>query len=194
MQGLGATGRDLARQLHEAGAKLVVADVKDEAVRDVVANFAAEAVAPEAIHAQDVDVFAPCALGAVINDVTLPQIRARAICGLANNQLAAPRHGEALRARGIAYVPDYVVNAGGMMGASTVIFGTPSREASRRRILGLRANSLPALRAADAQGRPSSDVAAEIARARIGAARRGAACGAKTPQQRPVAAAVVATT
>jgi leucine dehydrogenase len=172
IQGLGATGRDLARQLHDAGAKLVVADVKDEAVRDVVASFAAEAVAPEAIHAQDVDVFAPCALGGVLNDMTVPEIRARAVCGLANNQLAEPRHGEALRERGITYVPDYVVNAGGMMGASTVIFGTPSREASRQRILGLRDTILSVLREADAKGRPSSDVADEIARARIAGARR----------------------
>jgi leucine dehydrogenase len=146
--------------------------VKDEAVHDVVASFAAEAVAPEAIHAQDVDVFAPCALGAVINDTTLPEIRARAICGLANNQLAEPRHGEALRARSIAYVPDYVVNAGGMMGASTVIFGTPSSEASRQRILGLRDTILSVLREADTKGRPSSDVADEMARARIAAAWR----------------------
>jgi len=103
--------------------------------------------------------------------VTVPEIRARAVCGLANNQLAEPRHGEALRARGITYVPDYVVNAGGMIGASTVIFGTPSREASRQRILGLR-TILSLLREADAKGRPSSDVADEIARARIAGARR----------------------
>jgi leucine dehydrogenase len=174
IQGLGATGRDLARQLHEAGAKLVVADVKDEAVRDVVAGFGAEAVAPEAIHAQDVDVFAPCALGGVLNDVTVPEIRARAVCGLANNQLAEPRHGEALRRRGITYVPDYVVNAGGMMGASSVIFGMSSREASRQRILGLRDTILTLLRQAEATGRATSEVADEIARARItGGSREG---------------------
>ncbi len=77
-----------------------------------------------------------------------------------------------MRARGITYVPDYVVNAGGMMGASTVISGTPSREASLQRILSLRDTILSVLREADAKGRPSSDVADEIARARIMRARR----------------------
>jgi leucine dehydrogenase len=106
IQGLGATGRDLARQLHEAGAQLVVADVMDEAVRYVVENFGARAVDPSRIHAQDVDVFAPCAMGAVINDSTLPEIAAKAICGLANTQVAEPHHGAALRGKGIAHVPD----------------------------------------------------------------------------------------
>ena len=128
VQGLGATGADLAGQLHEAGAALIVADVKDSLVEDICARYDAAAVAPEAIHAQEVDVFAPCAMGAVINDESLPDIKAKVVCGLANNQLAEPRHGEELQRNGIAYVPDYVVNAGGMMGASTVIFGTPSRQ------------------------------------------------------------------
>ena len=167
IQGLGATGYNLARQLYQAGAELVVADLNEETVREAVANLGATAAPPEMIHAQHVDIFAPCALGAVINDATVPQIRARAICGLANNQLAEPRHGEALRARGIAYVPDYVVNAGGMIGASTVIFTTPSDEASRKRILALKDTVLSVLREADAQGRPSSEVADEMARKRI---------------------------
>jgi leucine dehydrogenase len=114
-------------------------------------------------------VFAPCALGAVINDVTLPQIKAKAICGLANNQLAEPRHGEALRARGITYVPDYVVNAGGVMGAAAMIYSTPTREASTRRILGLYDTVLAILARADDENRSSSDVADEMARARIAA-------------------------
>lgn len=167
IQGLGATGYNLARQLHEAGAELVVADIKEEAVCEAVRNFGATAVPAEMIHEQDVDIFAPCALGAVINDETLPQIQARAVCGLANNQLAEPRHGEGLRARGIAYVPDYVVNAGGMIGASTVIFTTPSEEASRKRILALKDTVLSVLREADAQGRPSSEVADDVARRRV---------------------------
>lgn len=170
IQGLGATGSDLARQLHDAGAELVVADVRDEAVREAVARYGAKAVDPGVIHAQDVDIFAPCAMGAVINDKTLPEIRAKAICGLANNQLAEPRHGAALQARGITYVPDYVVNAGGMMGASTVIFGTLSHADSIKRIQGLYDTILPILETARETGRPSSDVADEMAVNKIAAA------------------------
>lgn len=169
IQGLGATGRDLARQLHEAGAQLVVADVKDEAVRYVVENYGARSVDPSRIHAQDVDVFAPCAMGAVINDATLSEIKARAVCGLANNQLAEPRHGDALRARGIAYVPDYVVNGGGIGAAGQMIYSTPTREAQTQSILRLHDTILTILAKADAEDRSSSDVADDMARARIAA-------------------------
>jgi leucine dehydrogenase len=171
IQGLGATGRELARLLHEAGAHLFVADIRGEAVQHIVATCGARPVDPSLIHAQEVDVFAPCALGAVINDATLPQIRAKAVCGLANNQLAEQRHGEALRARGISYVPDYVVNAGGMMGAAVMIYSTPTREASRQRILELYDTILAILARADAENRSSSDVADEMARTRIATGR-----------------------
>jgi leucine dehydrogenase len=167
IQGLGATGHNLARQLHEAGAKLVVADIREEPVQTAVKDFDARAVPADVIHAQDVDIFAPCALGAVVNDVTLPQIRAQVVCGLANNQLGKPHHGEALRSRGIVYVPDYVVNAGGMIGASTIIFTTPSDDTSLKRILMLKDTILSVLREADAQGRATSDVADEWARRRV---------------------------
>ena len=137
VQGLGNTGNDLAGQLAEAGAVLTVADVNEDAVAHAVEHYGATAVDPAVIHAQDVDVFAPCALGGILNDESIPELKAKAICGLANNQLAEPRHGAVLRDLGITYVPDYVVNAGGVMGASTVIFTTPDREDAIRRIEGL---------------------------------------------------------
>lgn len=170
VQGLGQTGGDLCRQLHEAGASLVVADVNAAAVQDMVQRHGATPVDPDSIHAQDVDIFAPCAMGGGINDETLPQIKAKAICGLANNQLAEPRHGTALQQRGITYVPDYVVNAGGMMGASTVIFDTPSRAASDLRIKGLYDTILQILNTAERTGRPSSEIADKMAADRITAA------------------------
>jgi len=172
VQGLGQTGADICRQLHEAGASLVVADLNNDAVQTIVERFNAQAVSPEEIHAQDVDVFAPCAMGAAINDNTLPEIRAAAICGVANNQLAEPRHGKALMGRGIAYVPDYVVNAGGMMGASTVIFSTPSREAANESILGLYDTILSILEQAANSKLPSSQVADELALSRINSANK----------------------
>ena len=172
IQGLGATGADMARQLHDAGATLVVADINDDAIKNVVSKYNAIAVAPEVIHAQNVDIFAPCAMGAILNDDTIPEIKARVICGLANNQLAEPRHGIVLQEKGIAYVPDYVVNAGGMMGASTVIFDTPSREKSIKRIHGLFETVKSILEQADTTACPSSQVADEIAQMRIMEARK----------------------
>lgn len=169
IQGLGATGSALAGHLHAAGARLIVADLRANAARDAVARYGAVAVDAEDIHAQDVDVFAPCALGGVINDETLPRIRAGAVCGLANNQLAEARHGAALHEKGIAYVPDYVVNAGGMMGASTVIFTTPSRETSIARIKGLKHTISSILNTARDLGVPSSQVADHLARSRMNA-------------------------
>ena len=170
IQGLGATGADLAGRLHEAGATLIVSDVRESAVTDIVDRYNAVAVAPDAIHAQDADVFAPCAMGAVLNDQTIAEIKARVICGLANNQLAAASHGDALVKKGIAYVPDYVVNAGGVMGASTVIFTTPDKEASEKKILGLFDTIVSILKTADEQGVSSAEVADTLARARISSA------------------------
>lgn len=171
IQGLGATGSGLAELLHEAGARLVVADVRSEAVADIVHRFGAEAVPPDTIHAQDVDVFAPCALGAGLNDETIPDIKAKIICGLANNQLAEARHGETLRRAGIVYVPDYVVNAGGMIGAGSVIYGTATRQESTERILGLYDTIRSILETADTADLPPSEVADRMALERIAAAR-----------------------
>lgn len=116
IQGLGNVGSRLARHLHEAGAELWVTDLYAPAVERCVTELGAQAVPMEEIHKLDVDVFAPCALGAVLNDTTIPEIRARVVAGAANNQLAvADVHGEALRARGILYAPDYCINAGGII-------------------------------------------------------------------------------
>ncbi|WP_028080338.1 Glu/Leu/Phe/Val dehydrogenase dimerization domain-containing protein [Solimonas soli] len=116
IQGVGNVGHRLARHLHEAGAELWVTDLHAPAVERCVREFGATAVPMEAIHALEVDVFAPCALGAVLNDTTIPVLKAPVVAGAANNQLAiADRHGEALRERGILYAPDYCINAGGII-------------------------------------------------------------------------------
>lgn len=179
VQGVGSTGADLCRRLAENGARLVVADPDAAAVDRIVRSFGAEPADPDRVHAADVDVFAPCALGGVINDATLPELRARAVCGVANNQLARPDHGRALQARGIAYVPDYLVNSGAMIGASRVIFSTPDREAAFQTIRGLYDTILRILQQADAERRPSSEIADETARARIAAGREGIAATAR---------------
>lgn len=115
IQGVGNVGYRLAKYLHEAGAELWVTDIHFPSVDRAVQDFRAKAVSMEQIFALDVDVFAPCALGAILNDHTLPLIKAPVIAGAANNQLASPRHGEVLMQRGILYAPDYAINAGGII-------------------------------------------------------------------------------
>lgn len=163
IQGLGATGKNLSHHLHKAGAEILVADINKEAVQFVVDNYGAKSVSPDEIHSQDVDVFAPCAMGGIINDQTIPAIKAKAICGLANNQLAIETHGEVLKERGITYVPDYVVNAGGMMGAGTRIFSKPSLEDSNERVLGLYDTILNLLEKAKTENISTAKMADRIA-------------------------------
>lgn len=115
VQGLGNVGQHLCHLLHEAGAKLIVADIRPEFVHKMVESYGATSVLPEAIYAVDADVFAPCALGAIINDATIPQLKASIIAGSANNQLAEARHGQVLTDKGILYAPDYAINAGGVI-------------------------------------------------------------------------------
>lgn len=114
IQGLGNVGYRLAKHLNEAGAKLWVTDSYAPAI-ERVQEFGVTAVAMDEIYGLDVDVFAPCALGAVLNDKTIPQLKARVIAGASNNQLAELRHGRALLERGILYAPDYAINAGGII-------------------------------------------------------------------------------
>ena len=118
VQGLGHVGAYLCKHLAEAGARLVVTDINEAAVQTAVTEFDAERVTPDEIYAAGCDVFAPCALGAVINDDTLQVLKAKVIAGSANNQLHEPRHGEILRQRGVLYAPDYVINAGGVIDIS----------------------------------------------------------------------------
>jgi leucine dehydrogenase len=115
LQGCGHVGYFLAGELARVGAKLVVSDVDSTKVKRVVDEHRARAVAPGEIYAVAADVFAPCALGGVVNDQTIPQFKAALIVGGANNQLLEPRHGDLLEQRGILYAPDYAANAGGVI-------------------------------------------------------------------------------
>ncbi len=133
VQGTGAVGRYLCDYLHQAGAKLVVADIDEQKVQSIVDKFGAKVENVKAIHAADVDVFAPCALGAVLNDETIPQLRASIVAGGANNQLKSEdRHGAQLLERGILYAPDYVINAGGLINVYQELKGYDADAAKRR--------------------------------------------------------------
>ncbi len=118
VQGVGHVGYYLCRYLAAEGAELLVADIAQDSLDRVVREFDAQVVAPDAITTAAVDIYAPCALGATVNDETLPQLQAAIVAGSANNQLAEARHGAALRERGILYAPDYVINAGGVINIS----------------------------------------------------------------------------
>lgn len=121
IQGCGNVGYHLAKSLHTAGAKLIVSDVDELKVSRVVEEFNAEAIQPDDILGVSADIFSPCALGGIINDQTIPQLRALIVAGAANNQLSEDRHGEMLKARGILYVPDYAANAGGVFSGCTEV-------------------------------------------------------------------------
>lgn len=115
VQGLGHVGLHLCRLLHGEGARLVVTDLRPATMERAADEFGALPVAAEAIYDTDAEVFAPCALGGVINDGTVERLKARIVAGSANNQLAEDRHGARLAERGILYAPDYVINAGGLI-------------------------------------------------------------------------------
>ena len=123
LQGCGSVGRHLARELTEAGASLLVSDTDEEKVARVVSECGAEAVAPEEIFDADADIFAPCAMGGVLNDETIPRLRVEVVAGAANNQLLEPRHGDALAERSILYAPDYAANAGGIINGCRELLG-----------------------------------------------------------------------
>ncbi|MGI1805159.1 Leu/Phe/Val dehydrogenase [Exiguobacterium sp. TDN 0502] len=123
IQGVGNVAFNLCRHLHEEGAKLIVTDINQEALQRAEEAFGALIVAPEDIYSVDADIFAPCALGATLNDETIPQLKVKIIAGAANNQLKEDRHGDMLEERGILYVPDFVINAGGVINVADELDG-----------------------------------------------------------------------
>jgi leucine dehydrogenase len=123
VQGCGHVGYSLSKLLHEDGARLIVTDIDPQRVKSVVEDFGATAVATDAIYAQQANIFAPCALGAVINDDTLSQLKVDIVAGAANNQLAEDRHGQELESQGILYAPDYVINGGGLINVNAELHG-----------------------------------------------------------------------
>jgi leucine dehydrogenase len=132
IQGCGHVGYYLAKELHEAGAKLIVTDIDADRVKRVANEFGARAVGAEEIYSAQADIFAPCALGAIINDKTIPRLQVEIVAGAANNQLLEERHGDALEQKKILYAPDYVANAGGVIHVFGEIAGWTSARAFRK--------------------------------------------------------------
>lgn len=133
VQGVGNVAFHLCRYLHEEGANIIVTDINKQAVNNAVEAFGAKAVDPNDIYEVDCDVFSPCALGAILNDDTIPKLKAKVIAGSANNQLKEPKHGDLLHEMGIVYAPDYVINAGGVINVADELYGY-NRERAMKKI------------------------------------------------------------
>ena len=171
LQGCGNVGAALAAQLAEAGARLVVSDVDAARAKRVAAELDARVVAPDEIYDVEADVFAPCALGAILNAETVPRLRCAIVVGGANNQLREPADGARLAERGIVYVPDYVANAGGVITGFGALSGHPP-EWGIARVDGIFDTVAEILRRAEQDGILPHVAADMIADARIAAAAR----------------------
>ncbi len=167
VQGVGQTGADLIAQLTERGATIIAADVNKTALRNVVKAHGVATVPPEEIHAQDVDIFSPCALGGILNNETIQELNCDAIVGLANNQMQSPDHGRRLLELGIAYAPDFIVNAGGVIGCAAPIFSKRDKAESLRNISKIYDVTLKILERSRAENVPTEVIAESIALERI---------------------------
>ncbi len=170
VQGLGHVGRNLCRLLHGAGAQLVVSDVDEARVRAVVEEHGASAVPVASIVTADVDVFAPCALGGVLDAEAIETLRATIVAGAANNQLATAEDANRLHRRGILYVPDFALNAGGIINVAREIAGIADPAWVDAKLQGMLANIDVILREAQERGVSPQAIAEEFARRRLAAA------------------------
>ena len=172
IQGVGHVGAFLAEKLHTAGAKLVIADVNQEALQAVARATGAEVVAPDAILDAKADAFAPCALGGAVTLAALDRLHGKVIAGGANNQLATPEVSRALFDRGLVYVPDYVINGGGIINVAGEIRALKANTAFdpawvEGKLSRLMLTLGEILDHSVAEKRPTDEIAGEIARARI---------------------------
>lgn len=135
VQGLGHVGYALCKLLKDEGAKLIVTDISTENAKRVVDEFGAVYVSPSEIYDVECDIFSPCALGAIINDETIPRLKCCVIAGAANNQLKEERHGSIIHDKGILYAPDFIINAGGVMNVyDELLEGGYNRERALRKV------------------------------------------------------------
>ncbi len=168
IQGCGHVGYYVAQLLHHEGAKLIVTDIDSAKVQKVVEEFHAQAVKPEEIIGIKADIFAPCAMGGIINDETLAKLQVEIVAGGANNQLAEERHGDALEAKGITYAPDYVINGGGLINVNAELNGW-TMERARNKAGEIYDTILRVFEIAEEEGIPSYHAADRLAEQRIAA-------------------------
>ena len=168
VQGLGKVGLDLATQLAKAGAKLVVCNHKNKAVIDkFAAEYGAEIVAADEIYGVECDIFAPCALGAVVNYDTIHQFKCRAVAGAANNVILDDECGLALKKKGIVYAPDFIINGGGVINAGQEAFTTYDKENVLKQVHNIYNTVYSMLEESKSTGEPEGVIAQRFAENRI---------------------------
>ena len=145
---------------------MIVSDVDPSKVDRLMKEFGAVVVAPDEIYRSDADIFAPCALGGIINDDTMPQFKVEIIAGGANNQLLEERHGNELESRGILYAPDYAVNAGGVINGCRELLGWEASQ-SAAKVDEIYETVLDIFRTAEAEGIPTYKAADRLAETRL---------------------------
>jgi len=166
IQGVGNVGYHLARHLHDEGARLIVTDINDQNLERAVKEFGAEAVKPEEIYGVKAHIFAPCALGAVLNRETIPQLKVQIVAGSANNQLREESDGDELERRGILYAPDYVINAGGVINVADELQGY-NRDRAMRKVATIYDNVARVIRMSKERKIPTYRAADLVAEERI---------------------------
>lgn len=171
VQGAGHVGYYLCRYLHAAGAKIVIADIDEARASRVRDEFEARIAGLDEILFQDADVVAPCALGAILDETSIPQLKAGIVAGGANNQLATHEDGQRLSDAGILYAPDYVINGGGIINVASEYYADADDAEVMDRVAAIGPRLTGIFEAAAESGRPTNDVADDQARQIIAAAR-----------------------
>ncbi len=168
VQGLGSVGHHLVAYLHEEGAKTFGTDLDAEKVEECAERFGLEPVPSDEIARVDCDIFAPCALGAVLNERSIPELRCKIVAGAANNQLDDERRdGQALHERGILYAPDFVVNAGGLINVYNELSGDYNQERAQRMTRGIYINLMRVFEISKEKEVPTFVAADHLAEERI---------------------------
>jgi leucine dehydrogenase len=192
VQGLGHVGYNLAKLLSKDGAQLIVADIDATRAERAASELRARQVGSDEIVGVDAEVLAPCALGGVINDESLPRLSCDIVAGAANNQLSEARHGMALHARGVLYVPDYVINAGGLINiAQELRPGGYDRSRALAHVATIATTLAEIFERSEREDRPTSEIADSVAAERISAAHRANSASKRQGQAVPARAAAV---
>jgi len=171
VQGIGNVGEALVENLTNEGAKVYISDISRERLEEISDKYSVTIYEGDNIYAEEMDIYAPCALGATINDITLPQLRAKVVAGAANNQLAREnKHGLMLRERGIVYAPDFLINAGGIINVYAELENYGRAEIIRK-TENIYNTTLEILNNAELEGVTTHQAAFDVAQARIDARR-----------------------
>ncbi len=172
VQGVGSVGYHLCKLLSDEGSQLIITDIDEEAIEQVTNECEVTVVDTKDIYRQEADIFVPCALGAILNDETIPQLSVKAVAGAANNQLAEEdKHAKMLEEKGILYAPDYVLNAGGVTNVSEELIGY-NKERAYRQIAKIYDNIHHVFQVAERDNIPTHQAANRLAEERIEAIRK----------------------